>query len=301
MSFWKVQPSAGGWIGLVLIVMAAGALRGWSLLVLRTPISLVTFGLSVLTLVTLGVLLLLFYWTYGYFSLFYILDRDALRIHWAGYDTVIPIDDIRALEHGQDLGRETRPRLSWPGYAVGAGRIDGIGPVTYFATARHDDLLVVRTNDSSFAISPHDPEGLRGALVLRQSLGPLHPVERSVVPSGLLALSVWNDHAAHSVWLAALVLNLALFGYLMWAYPGLPPVMPFHFDSLGQVDRLAPALTIFAIPAIGALGLLLNGVLGVLIHSGQKLATLLLWGGTVLIQLYLWLATLQVVVLRGVS
>ena len=106
---------------------------------------------------------------------------------------------------------------------------------------------------------------------------------------------------AHVLWLAALALNLALFGFLAWAYPELPPVLPFHFDSLGQVDRLAPAITIFAIPAIGALGLLLNGLLGVVIHSGQRVATLLLWAGTVLIQLYLWLATLQVVVPPSIS
>ena len=159
MSFWKVQPSWGGWIGLVLILMAAGALRGWTILVLNTPISLATFALWSVTLVTLVVLLLLFYWTYGYFSLFYILDRDALRIHWAGYDTVIPIEDIRQLIKGETLGRESRPRLSWPGYAVGPGQIEGLGRVTYFATAPRRNLLVVRTVGGCFAISPGTRKG----------------------------------------------------------------------------------------------------------------------------------------------
>jgi hypothetical protein len=47
---------------------------------------------------------------------------------------------------------------------------------------------------------------------------------------------------------------------------------------------------IFIIPLIGLLTLLFNGVLGGLMYRRERMASYLLWGGSILIQVLLWTA-----------
>ena len=90
------------------------------------------------------------------------------------------------------------------------------------------------------------------------------------------------------------MLNLGLLACLCAIYPNLTPVLPVHFDAFDEVNRIAPAIAVFFLPAVGALSLLSNGLLGFLIHSRHRLATLLLWGGTSAVQIYLWVAALGI-------
>jgi hypothetical protein len=301
MSFWKILPSRGGWVGIALTLLALVALGGWSVLLWQASISIVSFGYGLAILVTAVVVGVLAYWTYGYFSLYYILDRDALRIYWAGYETIVPLSEIRNVRTGAaSLGRVSAPRLRWPGYQIGRGHVENVGRIFFYATQPIENQIWVMTNGIAYAISPEDPEGLRQALELRRSLGVIHPVAPAVVRGRVLGLSFWADYLAQGLWGVGLLLNILLFGYLCAIYPTLPPILPFHFDAAGEIDRLGPAILVFAIPAIGALGLLVNGVVGVAIHSGQRLGTVMLWAGTVLIQSYLWMAALAVVMGQGI-
>jgi hypothetical protein len=301
MSFWRIFPSWGGWVGIVLTLLALGSLAGWSVLMWHNPVSIVSFGLGIAILVTTVIAGVLAYWTYGYFSLYYILDRDALRVYWGGYETVVPLSQVQGVQRGSAVtGRISLPPLRWPGYQVGRGRIEDIGRVIFHATQTLENQILILTPGVAYAISPEDPEGLLQALELRRSLGTLHPTGAAVVGTPLLRLSFWTDYLAQGLWGVALLLNVALFGYLCAIYPALPPILPFHFDAAGQVDRLGPSMYVFAIPLIGALGLLLNGLVGVAIHAGQRLGTVILWSGTVLIQSYLWMAALAVVMGQGI-
>lgn len=294
MSFWRVAPSWGGWVGVALVLTELGVCVGLVMLLLSWPISIWSFIFGLLALVAFAVLVILLYWTYGFFSLYYILDRDALRIHWAGYETIVPITDIKGVLTGDEVtGWETLPHVRWPGYRIGPGFIEDVGPVFYYSVGGGQQVLV-STETVSYAISPEDPLGFLQALELRQSLGPVHRLEPRVVGKGVFAWSFWSDSLAHRLWLCALVFNLGLFAYVSIVFADLPPVVPIHFDAQGEVDRLAPAVMVFTMPAIGMLGLVLNGWLGILLHGRQRLATLMLWGSTSVIQIYLWLATLGV-------
>ena len=209
---------------------------------------LLWLGLAIL--VTVVIAGLLAYWTYGYFSLFYILDRDALRIYWAGYETIVPLSEIR----GVQIGAAVTGRVSLPLAALARlsdwarlHRRASVGSIFYATQPRENQLLIL-ANGVSYAISPEDPEGLRQALDLRQSLGPMHAVAPAVVGGRVLGLSFWTDYQAQGLWGVALLLNIALFGYLCAIYPTLPPILPFHFDAAGEIDRLGPAMNVFAIP-----------------------------------------------------
>ncbi len=302
MSFWKIHPSWGGWIGILLTVVALASVGGWSALLVHNPINMVSFGFGLVIVVTIVVAAVLAFWTYGYFSLYYILDRDALHIYWAGYETTIPLSEIHDVQAvSTPTGRVTLPLLHWPGYRIGRGHIEGLGLAYFFSTQPSENQLLVAAHGRAYVISPEDPEGLRQALILRQSLGVMHPVASAVVGGRLMGMSFWTDYLAQGLWGVALLLNVALFAYLCAVFPTLPPILPFHFDAAGQIDRVGPAVKLFAVPAIGALGLLVNGVVGIAIHSGQRVGTVILWAGTVLIQSYLWMAVLVVVVGHGLS
>ena len=92
----------------------------------------------------------------------------------------------------------------------------------------------------------------------------------------------------------ALLVNLALFGFLLVRYNSLPDPLPLHFDSSGLPDRIESKNGILALPAIGLVVYGINSVLGILAYRRQRAATLLLVVGALCVQVLMWLATLNI-------
>lgn len=91
-----------------------------------------------------------------------------------------------------------------------------------------------------------------------------------------------------------LALNLALFSFLWLRFNQMPELVPMHFDTLGQADRIAPRNEIFKLPIIGVIVAGTNLTLGLLLRRTSPFATYLLWGGAVLVQLLLFVAALNI-------
>jgi uncharacterized membrane protein len=77
------------------------------------------------------------------------------------------------------------------------------------------------------------------------------------------------------------------------SYPHLPPTLPLHYDVLGLPDRSGPATQVFLLPFIGLLALIANTLLGGLFYRREKVAAYLLWGGTIVVQVLLWIGTVN--------
>ncbi|MBE9508399.1 MAG: DUF1648 domain-containing protein, partial [Chloroflexi bacterium] len=77
-------------------------------------------------------------------------------------------------------------------------------------------------------------------------------------------------------------------------FPTLPLLVPIHFDAAGNPDRLVPRGQSFIIPLIGLLTLLVNGTLGGLAYPRERVASYLLWGGAVLVQVLVWTAAVGI-------
>ena len=95
----------------------------------------------------------------------------------------------------------------------------------------------------------------------------------------------------------AVAASLALAGLLAmvcFRFPALPPLVPLHFGATGSPDRLGPRGDIFLLPLIGLSTLLLNGALGSFLYTRDRVASYLLWGGAILVQLLVWTATVGV-------
>ncbi|HLY66375.1 MAG TPA: DUF1648 domain-containing protein, partial [Chloroflexota bacterium] len=97
-----------------------------------------------------------------------------------------------------------------------------------------------------------------------------------------------------------LVAGAALLDLAIWLYIGLrqrmlPEVLPIHYNSAGQVDRIGVRAQLFILPVIGLLALALNAVLGYFIgRRAQQLAYLLL-SVSLLVQVLIIGAAVQLV------
>ncbi len=115
-------------------------------------------------------------------------------------------------------------------------------------------------------------------------------------PSVLLVL---RDRYLWALLIVALVVNLGLFGYLMFEFTRvpatLPPLVPLHFDANGDPDRIESQTALFSLAQIGLIVIVGNLGLGALMYRRERLATYLLAATAIAIQLLLWFAAIQII------
>jgi uncharacterized membrane protein len=106
---------------------------------------------------------------------------------------------------------------------------------------------------------------------------------------------VWRDYTVLLLFTLALIVNGALFGYLILRFDALPDPLPLHFDASGLADRIEAKDGIFGLPRIGFGILILNSALGVLAHRRERAATILLVAVALLVQVLLWFAVSSII------
>ena len=113
------------------------------------------------------------------------------------------------------------------------------------------------------------------------------------------AALVIRDRYLWALVIVALIVNLGLFAYLILESnrnpPTLAPLVPMHWDAGGEPDRIEPRSALFSLPQIGLIVIVGNMALGALMYRREPLATYLLAGTAIVIQLLLWLAAIQIV------
>jgi hypothetical protein len=275
---FKPRRSTGILVGLAVVISLL-ALDALLLSYLwQSSISLIFFIFALLAILSLPLLTLLVYLVYGLFNLRYQLHRNALTITWGMTQHIIPMDDVREVVRGEDLGETMKVRgIRWPGYLVGRGQIEGIGRTLFYATEPVSEQLLVVTPTLAYGISPADSDGFLDAFEIRKHIGPILLLSYEHRQPEILSWPVWRDRLAYLLLALGLGANLVLFGYHCWHYP-----------ALGRAD-------VFRLPAIGLVALIANSCLGILIHSRQKVGAYLLWGGAVVVQILCWLVALNTI------
>jgi hypothetical protein len=99
---------------------------------------------------------------------------------------------------------------------------------------------------------------------------------------------------------ALLVAAGALLDGAVWAYVALyqrslPDVLPIHYSSAGQVDRVGLREQLFILPAIGLVTLLVNSVLAYAVNRREPQLGYVLLAAAVLVQLLLAGAAAQLI------
>ncbi|HEX6513464.1 MAG TPA: DUF1648 domain-containing protein [Chloroflexota bacterium] len=94
---------------------------------------------------------------------------------------------------------------------------------------------------------------------------------------------------------AAILLDAATWLYIWLRQPSLPDVLPVHYNTAGQVDRVGFRSQLFILPAIGLLTLVVNGFLAYRILPREPHLGYVLLSVSVLVQLLLIGAAVQLV------
>jgi hypothetical protein len=198
--------------------------------------------------------------------------------------------------------------VRWPGNAAGRATVEGIGQVLIYATYRRpDQLLYVRTPETAYGIAPADVRGFHDAIEQRiqpsddaTESGPLTIRSltlklETIHYAGPLRLGIFHDAIAMAITAIAIVVNLAMFGYVFLAYPTLPDLLPLHFNLLGEVDFIGPRSDVFRLPGI-ALGLFaLNFGAAVVLYLRERVAAYVVLATGLAVQAMFWVATTRIV------
>ena len=296
MEEWRIDIRLGLGVGLGLMAVVFLVDVGLIWLVTdRQMISLGTFIIWLSVLVSLGLLGLVGYWLYGLADSGIFLDRNAVIIHWGPNEQIVPIGEIVRVFTGEEI--EGRVQVSggiWPGHFVGYGEIPDVGPALFYATVPPREQIYIVTPGLTYAISPAYHDDFLSALRRRLQMGPTQAVDQFSRRPGFLAWPIWRDRLGLGLLSVGFLATLVLTGYLCFKFPTLPQLVPLHFDAAGNPDRLGFRGNIFTIPLIGLLTYLVNGALGWLLYLRERVASYLLWGGAVLIQVLVWTAAIGI-------
>lgn len=239
------------------------------------------------------------FWAYGCYSLRYIIDRSGITVTWGLMKHFISIDQIQKLVPGRGEQRPQVQGLGWFGYHIGRGHLEGFNDVLFFSTHRSpEELVYVQTAFATYALSPRDPvrfiaEAQRfqaaaaGAMSSRVS-----GIKRDVVSSH----PIFADRIAQALALAAIVLNVALWGFLMAVYPSFDAEITIEFPPIGEITALASRMEIMKIPATATAMLAVNLLAGLAFEWKERAATYLLLSGTVFFQVVFWIAAIVAIV-----
>ncbi len=259
------------------------------------PIGLLTFILALLILASLPLMVLIGYQLYGLNRSGYDIDRNAVTIQWGPVRQIVPVESIQRIMLGSEVDGKVEyfRGWRWPGLMQGQGFLPEAELTVFYAATSVPQQLILVTPAISYAISPVDMAGFIESIKARYELGPTQVVEQSNTHPAFFDWPLWSDRIAHYLLITGAAMCLLLFGLVSVRYPNLPATLPLHYDVLGLPDRIGPASQVFLLPFIGLLALIVNTVLGGLFYRREQVAAYLLWGGTIVVQVLLWIGTVN--------
>jgi hypothetical protein len=181
----------------------------------------------------------------------------------------------------------------WPGLMQGQGELPEADLTVFYASATLPHQLILITPSISYAISPADASGFIESIKARYELGPTQAVEQTTEHPAFFDWPLWSDRVAHYLLITGATMCLLLFGLVSLRFPSLPPILPLHYTVLGLPDRSGSATQAFFLPFIGLLALGANTLLGGVFYRREQVASYLLWGGTIVVQVLLWIGTVN--------
>lgn len=128
--------------------------------------------------------------------------------------------------------------------------------------------------------------------------GHRRPLDRSRpldAARAVIRASLWRDPVAIGLILASLAGLAGLLVYVHGWMPSLPHLLPLHYNSQGSVDLIGPRTDLYKMPGIGAVVLISDVVVAALMHRRERLAAVTLLSASVLVQVMLIVATINII------
>ncbi|RLT28435.1 MAG: hypothetical protein DWI48_00545 [Chloroflexi bacterium] len=234
------------------------------------------------------------FWTYSLATMSYALDRNGLVIAWGPIRQVVPLHSIERLVPGSAVGVPRVHGVSWWGHHVGSAEVERIGDVLFYSTHQTaDHVLYVMTSERNYAISVEDPSAFAQEVQVRQDLGATAPVGHRVERSGRLLQTLIADRVA-TVLVAAAIIGLAIVWiHVAIRYGSLPQALTLNWPPSTQsnVVTVTGRDAILELPRAATILLVVNLILGVVLHAWDRMAGTLLLAAAVAVQVALFAAT----------
>ncbi|MBX3014328.1 MAG: hypothetical protein KF832_22590 [Caldilineaceae bacterium] len=288
---FKPPPCRTRWEGLVVslwLLLIDGLLLTW---VLQRNTDWLRFCMILLIVVSLPILLHLLYRTWGIFTLEYWLDRNAVTIRWANVRQIIPLANLQQLIQGGIPDTDKVRWMHWPAPYVRPAYAPALRAVTLFATQPLADCLLLDTGNAVFAISPTNQAEFVAMLQDRFRLGAVQVLQPSQVRTSIRERILGPDRVGPILLGIGLLGVLALFGVLMIRFPNLPNPLPIRYTADGLPEIVREKEMLFRLPIIGLFAWVVNGAWGTWLNfRRQQVGAYLLWGGTIVVQIFLLFA-----------
>jgi hypothetical protein len=297
MTEWETDIRRGLSLGVGVFVFIVLVDTGLIVLATSRPFGFGTYLIALAVLVSFGLLIVIGFLSYSLATSRYLLDRNALIIQWGPMEQTIPTHAIERVFTGEEFDAEVHLQGGvWPGHWVGYGEIEGLGQALFYATLSPQEQIYLVTPGLVYGISPRNAEEFLQSLHRRMQMGPTQVMEQTSRRPAVLEWPIWRDDLGLMFLGGSFLILLALVGFLSYQFPFLPLLIPLHFDAAGVADQFRPRSTLFIIPLIGLLALLLNSVLGFLAYRRDRMASYLLWAAAILVQILVWAATISILV-----
>jgi hypothetical protein len=292
---FEAAPSHGALVGGLLLAALLAFQGALVVAAVRLGLGPPAAVLMVLDVALLPLTVRLALWWWGCLSLSYSVSRDGVVIHWGASQQVVPMDAITHVLNGRPYARRLEG-LHWPGHEVGRTAVatddEAMHDTLVFATRPPAEQLLLVTPGLAYAISPADRSAFLEEFKVRRRIGPVQRLSGGTDQAGWLRLPIWRDTPALRLVLAALVLNVFAFAWLMWHYPAIPPDIPLQYtynatQHAAVAGPLRPKDAVWLLPVIGLVATFGNSLLAMTVHQRARVAALLLLVGSVLLQLAL--------------
>jgi hypothetical protein len=212
----------------------------------------------------------------------------------------VPYGAVQGIYTGQRLAGHAMPDIPrWPGINVGPARVRGLGRLRFFATSTDQAALTfITVEHGGVIVSAQDPQEFRAALIERVELSEAMSAEPVIWHQTPPTAAPWT--ALADAWLAVCAVLGTLMLLLVVAvvavrFDALPPQIVMHFDANGAASQIASKFDLLRLPFFGLLVLVLDWLLGVVVHARDRLLARLLWLGGVLVQVVLLVGVLRLV------
>jgi hypothetical protein len=242
----------------------------------------------------LAALALLFaFWTWSCANMRYVLDHTGVTVKWGPLTHFVPMQAVTEVKAGKPEMSPKIGGIGWYGYHIGQGEVEGIGTTVFFSTHRSPgEIVYVKTADVAYALSPQDPARFAGEIERFHSVGSEEPPGQATIRREQIASHpIWADRIAQYLALAAVGLNVALWGWVLAVYPDLNNEITIEFPPIGDITTLHERSEILTIPATASAFLIVNLVAGLIFEWREQAATYLVLSATLFFQVLFLIAT----------
>jgi hypothetical protein len=192
---------------------------------------------------------LLAYRLYCLWGANYTLERDGVRLQWGLRSEAIPVDKILwVLPAGEVDNTLPLPLIRWPGTILGTRQLPSGTPVEYMADSPAR-LIVIATERQWYVISPQFPDEFLSYFRRLNEMGSLSPLRAQSVYPGFLMWRFWQDRSARLLFVAAVILNLLLLGWVSLIVP-VRSQIALHLDAGGVPVEYVSSIQLLLLPIL---------------------------------------------------